>query len=690
MSSTGISGLLAGGGEKGARRKKLAGYLKSANELRQSYAQSYGVRGQVDGAYDDDDAGIPGAFPDVAIARNGDEEMILFPSYARRHKKRPKPKVSEPPLHSQDPREERNGEDAEYWKREWEKYEDDKAIVDVDVRGWIYAPHRGPMNRKNRLLMGLARHLSGIPAPAAGSSTPSRSPSVHRDKTAESEQELVLREAESITRRGRQEADVAGRGGYSERPALDLDQASVYSNISERRSPSPMPNEPRPGDFPHPMTNSSLASTKSDDGPGPRGLAKRAPWNQPSDMSQAELAVANAHLMARLRPFLSNPLISTPLTIFFYNDSTSQSRSTITNEAGHFTFRAALDFVPTHVRVLATPQLSATEEVRITEPQGVSMISDIDDTIKHSAIGNGAKEIFRNTFIRDLGDLSIEGVKEWYSQMAELGVQMHYVSNSPWQLYPVLVSFFSTAGLPPGSFHLKQYSGMLQGIFEPVAERKKGTLERIMRDFPDRRFILVGDSGEADLELYTEVVVANPGRILGVFIRDVTTTPTRGFFDQSPTPRSSSVEGLRTPRSTSTSTITNSNGSLHPSRANARPPLPPRGPTAPDLTHAPPPFSEEDLIDLSEPIPPRTSSSRSDNDIQPESSANSTPHPSKTPPPRRPSKPLALRSSSGETRPIPSSSSEPIKIPPKPPPAPLKQTTLYGIKTPPEPTPRLH
>ncbi len=72
---------------------------------------------------------------------------------------------------------------------------------------------------------------------------------------------------------------------------------------------------------------------------------------------------------------------------------------------------------------------------------------------------------------------------------------------------------------------------MLQGIFEPVAERKKGTLDRIMRDFPERKFILVGDSGEADLEVYTDLALASPGRILAVFIRDVTTPEQVGCFD---------------------------------------------------------------------------------------------------------------------------------------------------------------
>ena len=74
--------------EPGARRKKLAGYLKAANELRQSYQQQYAQgwnRRDMTYDYEDD---TPGAFPDAAVVRSGEEEMILFPSYARKHVKR--------------------------------------------------------------------------------------------------------------------------------------------------------------------------------------------------------------------------------------------------------------------------------------------------------------------------------------------------------------------------------------------------------------------------------------------------------------------------------------------------------------------------------------------------------------------------------------------------------------------------
>lgn len=642
---------LAESAQRGTRRRKLAGYLKAANELRQSYQQSYGSRGQHDAEADEDDAGIPGAFPDVAIVRSGDEEMVLFPSYARRHVKKEQPRPSkdqhETPGATTQARDDSSSStgDAEFWRKEWEKYEDDHAVVDVDVRGWMYSPHRGPITRKNRLLIGLARHLSGIPAPAGGSRSGSRATSPHSTvherleaRAARHEEVLVEQQAANMEQKGEAEADVAGRGGYSEIPEEGWDKASIYSTPEHSRSPSPDKlREPKPGQPRHSLTDTSIES-KHDDAPGPGFLGKRASWLQPADMSPEELAVANAHLMARLKPFLTNPLVGTPLTIFFYNDQTSQSRTIVTNEGGHFSLRAALDFIPTHVRVLASENLSATEEVHVTEPTGISLISDIDDTIKHSAIGSGAKETFRNVFIRELSDLAIEGVKEWYTKLAEMGVKLHYVSNSPWQLYPVLVSFFALAGLPPGSFHLKQYSGMLQGIFEPVAERKKATLERILHDFPERRFLLVGDSGEADLELYTDIVVANPGRILGVFIRDVTTPPSPGFFDTSMGPLTDNRGSSSTSRGRATNgrNVSPSIDELVPER---KPILTPRDTDgSQDQTGN---VATGTIIDLSDDTGPERDKSR---DM---TGRKHSPVERKPTAPTRPSKPMALRSASG-------------------------------------------
>jgi phosphatidate phosphatase APP1 len=315
-------------------------------------------------------------------------------------------------------------------------------------------------------------------------------------RVSQQEEELIALEAENIVRKGEQEERYADRGAFSERLNRSTDADSIYPTDSLGRG--------------HQRSSyASTVSSQDSDSGNVTPIQSRSSWQQPGKMTSSELAVANMHLINRLKPFMANPLANTPISAFFYNDNASRQQTVYTDASGHFSVRAALDFIPTHVRVLAGEKLSATEEVVVTAPQGVSLISDIDDTIKHSAISAGAREIFRNAFVRELGDLTIEGVREWYTTLHDMGVKMHYVSNSPWQMYPVLTSYFKLANLPKGSFHLKQYSGMLQGIFEPVAERKKSSLDKLMRDFPERKFILVGDSGEADLEIYTETALVS-------------------------------------------------------------------------------------------------------------------------------------------------------------------------------------
>lgn len=617
--------------EPGARRKKLAGFAKSvyqagvatASEIRNQYDNTR-IRGVVDVDDSTYKVSIPGSFPDVSIVSKGDEQMVLFPSYAARHVRQFRDDDRQPSAHVEGERREADLSEEDYWRNEWARMEDKKAVVDVDVRGWVYAPHKGPMTRKNRVLIGLARRLSGVPQQTH--QPPGQSDSLRTGYEAREdarEQQKIDKEAEMIERRGQAEKEAAVKGGYSETPKEEDSEGEGPGTSLRSRSASGSAT---------PMSGAS----------SPRLSAR--PANNGSatvELTEAELAVANANLMARLGPFLTTPLVELPVTLFFYNNDQSVSRTVMTNDAGHFYIRAALDFVPTHVRVLANEKLSAVEPVDIISDDGVSLISDIDDTIKKSSISMGAREIFRNTFIRDLKDLTVAGVREWYGELHKMGVRFHYCSNSPWQLFPVIATFFGLAGLPPGSLHLKQYSGMLQGIFEPVAERKKGTLEKILRDFPRRRFILVGDSGEADLEVYTDLALANPGRILAIFIRDVTTPEQTGYFDSAfngPAPA-----GPPTRQQPTNIHSRKDSGSDHPDR---RPALPSRAATTAARPEAP---AEEDLIDFSD--EPQNMTAKEEHNLDKSrgvgspSAVSQDQAPRKKPPPR-PSKPAALRSES--------------------------------------------
>jgi phosphatidate phosphatase APP1 len=563
----------------------------AASELKDQYSNTR-IRG---GEWSNAQVSIPGAFPQVSIVHKGEEQMVLFPTYAKRHVRKFGGVGRFPPGHSLQAANAAQSEE-DYWKQEWSRREDEKAVVDVDIRGWIYMPSKGPMTRRNRMLIGLARRLSGISPPTTQSEPTA---TTHEEHERMREERRIAREAQEIERRGQQEKEVANKGEYSEFPS--------GSDGSSRIPVSPPPS--------------------------PTLSARTPTAGQQSELTEGELAVANANLMARLGPFMTTPLVQLPITLFFYNDEQSRSHTVLTDDSGHFITRVALEFVPTHVRVLANEDISATKPVEIIESRGVSLISDIDDTIKRSNIWMGAREIFRNTFVRDLADLTVDGVREWYTKMHDMGVNVHYCSNSPWQLFPVLATFLHTVGLPQGSIHLKHYSGMLQGIFEPVAERKKGTLEAILRDFPERKFLLIGDSGEADLEVYTELAVANPGSILAVFIRDVTTPDQAGFFDSSFSLSSEqrSRQGITrtSPKDRSIGDGSENRPQLPPRTIIAPPPLSSRGPimgTLIDFSDEPAQASPEGNRDGPKPGLPL-----SDNLAR------------KAPPPR-PAKPPALRS----------------------------------------------
>ncbi|KAG0208910.1 hypothetical protein BGX28_000229 [Mortierella sp. GBA30] len=160
--------------------------------------------------------------------------------------------------------------------------------------------------------------------------------------------------------------------------------------------------------------------------------------------------------------------------------------------------------------------------VNLVDPEGISIISDIDDTIKETNVTAGARIILRNTFLKDMQD--VPGMSQVYNQWWEQGAAIHYVSNSPWQLIPSLLEFFHSHKFPPGSAHLRLHDSVLKTYFMDPGENKRRSICEILRDFPERKFILVGDSGEIDMEIYTEMARMFPDQIFKIFIRDITTT----------------------------------------------------------------------------------------------------------------------------------------------------------------------
>ena len=171
-----------------------------------------------------------------------------------------------------------------------------------------------------------------------------------------------------------------------------------------------------------------------------------------------------------------------------------------------------------------------TGRVQVIPPTGTSLVSDIDDTIKVTEIPAGVKKVVENTFIKD--PKATPGLvalyKDW--QQSKGVSAFHYVSGSPWQLHnSFLADFRKNAPFPEGTFHMKDFrvNPFSSELFNAIAsgatfDQKIRQITGLCDSYPTRNFILVGDSGEKDPEVYSEINKKYGSRILEVYIRNVT------------------------------------------------------------------------------------------------------------------------------------------------------------------------
>ncbi len=157
--------------------------------------------------------------------------------------------------------------------------------------------------------------------------------------------------------------------------------------------------------------------------------------------------------------------------------------------------------------------------MQLIDGAGCSVISDIDDTIKTSNVLDRA-ELLAHTFFEPFH--AVPGMADLFGRWKQAGVAFHYVSSSPWQLYPPLATFLNASSFPDGSFHLRSIRLRDPSILQLLVGRKrskKQAIRQILRDFPGRRFVLIGDIGEKDPEIYGAAARKFPDQIEHICLR---------------------------------------------------------------------------------------------------------------------------------------------------------------------------
>jgi phosphatidate phosphatase APP1 len=152
------------------------------------------------------------------------------------------------------------------------------------------------------------------------------------------------------------------------------------------------------------------------------------------------------------------------------------------------------------------------------------VISDIDDTVIRTD-ATSLLGTFRSTMLANARTrLPFPGVAALYRALHGAGTNpLFYVSSSPWNIYDMLSDVLALRGIPAGPLLLRNWGleRRLELAFRHH-DHKFAAITRILETYPQLRFLLIGDSGQEDPEIYREVIARFPGRILAVYIRNVT------------------------------------------------------------------------------------------------------------------------------------------------------------------------
>lgn len=242
------------------------------------------------------------------------------------------------------------------------------------------------------------------------------------------------------------------------------------------------------------------------------------------------------NLISMYKRFASDEVPDARLKVNFHN----RDHYAVTNDEGYFTLELNSDgafsqddfWYSIDVELVDAPY-SFAENIRsraniLIPPLDAEygIISDIDDTI----VKTSATDLFamaRITFLNNaISRLPFAGVAEFYKalQLGRNGKRNNpffYVSSSPWNLYDLLVDFLDLNNIPEGPLLLRDYGLDKKPEDDNHSSHKVNEITNILSAYPDLKFVLIGDSGQEDPKIYSEVVGLFPDRILAIYIRDV-------------------------------------------------------------------------------------------------------------------------------------------------------------------------
>ena len=162
----------------------------------------------------------------------------------------------------------------------------------------------------------------------------------------------------------------------------------------------------------------------------------------------------------------------------------------------------------------------------LDEATHLGLISDIDDTVMVTSLPRPLIAAWNAFVVRESARKVVPGMAALYHRIlqAHPDAVVLYLSTGAWNVASALRRFLIRNGYPEGPLLLTDWGPTNTGWFRSGQEHKRVALRRLAGEFPDVRWLLVGDDGQHDPQIYAEFAAEHPELVAAVAIRQLTAT----------------------------------------------------------------------------------------------------------------------------------------------------------------------
>jgi len=177
------------------------------------------------------------------------------------------------------------------------------------------------------------------------------------------------------------------------------------------------------------------------------------------------------------------------------------------------------------LRTPGSEPVSAT--VYVVDPSvKFGIVSDVDDTVMVTALPRPFLAAWNTFVLNEHARRPVAGMAVLYERLvkAHPGAPVIYLSTGAWNVAPTLKRFMSRNLYPPGALLLTDWGPTRDRLFRSGRQHKQENLARLATEFPGLSWLLVGDDGQHDEELYGEFARNHSQNVAAVCIRQLSTS----------------------------------------------------------------------------------------------------------------------------------------------------------------------